>query len=573
MPGSPITPELVQEVLGVAPHVTVVGDLALDGWWTGRAQRISREAPAPVVEVTRRTHAPGQAANTAANLAALGARVRLVGVVGDDPDGRELLALLRAAGVDVTGVVVDGPITPAKKRVVAGDQVLVRIDEVREEPWPAAALEAVAARVGPALAGADALLVCDYGAGMLTGPVRAALEVARPGVRTVAVDAHDLAPWADLRPDVVTPNAAEAELLLGVPLGDAGTGDQVERPAGGPADPGGDRVDEVVRAGAALLAASGAAAAVVTLDVAGTVTLEPGHPPHRTYAEPASEAQASGAGDTFVAALTLARAAGLPLAVAADLAQAAADVVVHRPGTSVCTAEQLLDRWQRRRGALPAHELVARLADERAQGRRIVFTNGCFDVLHRGHTTSLEQAARLGDVLVVAVNGDDSVARLKGPGRPINPAEDRAAVLAALACVDYVTVFDTDTPIPLLEEIRPDVYAKGGDYTPEMLAEAGVVRAYGGELRMLDYVADRSTTLMVERIREVGGTVPTARPAGVAGGPAAPGAPGSGGGSIVADVPAGRAAAGATAGEPRATAPATRGDRGGDAAGPTPRSR
>nr|WP_090029784.1 D-glycero-beta-D-manno-heptose 1-phosphate adenylyltransferase [Cellulomonas marina] len=484
-----MTPELVQEVLGVAPHVTVVGDLALDGWWSGPARRMTREAPAPVVEVSQRSHAPGQAANTAANLAALGAHVRLVGLVGDDPDGHRLLDLLREAGVDVSMVVVDGGRTPAKKRILAGDQVLVRIDEGPDEPWSAATLEALADGVAVAAAGADALLVCDYGGGSLDGPVHAALAAARPGVRVVAVDAHDLRPWADLSPDLVTPNAAEAAVLLGGPLG----GPQGE-----------DRPGEAERRAPDLLAAAGARAAVVTLDREGTVTLEPGQEPHRTWAEPADESQASGAGDTFVAALTLARAAGLPLTVAADLAQAAADVVVRSPGTSVCTARQLLARWEARHGALPAHELVARLAGERAAGRRIVFTNGCFDVLHRGHTTSLEQAGRLGDVLVVAVNGDDSVRRLKGPGRPINTAEDRAAVLAALACVDYVTVFDTDTPIPLLEQIRPDVYAKGGDYTPEMLAEAAVVQAYGGEVRMLDYVADRSTTAVVERIRVTG---------------------------------------------------------------------
>ena len=140
---------------------------------------------------------------------------------------------------------------------------------------------------------------------------------------------------------------------------------------------------------------------------------------------------------------------------------------------------------------------------ERAAGRRVVLTNGCFDVLHRGHTTSLAQAARLGDLLVVAVNSDDSVRRLKGPQRPINTASDRASVLAALSCVDYVTVFETDTPIPLLELVKPDVYAKGGDYTPEMMAETAVVRSYGGEVRILDFVPAHSTTDVVTRIRSL----------------------------------------------------------------------
>ncbi|MFD1214460.1 D-glycero-beta-D-manno-heptose 1-phosphate adenylyltransferase, partial [Arthrobacter sp. GCM10027362] len=254
---------------------------------------------------------------------------------------------------------------------------------------------------------------------------------------------------------------------------------------------------------AELLEATGAEAAVVTLDKDGTVLLsrhDGGS--HRTWARAAAEKQASGAGDTFVAALTLARAAGLPLTTCLDLAQAAADVVVHRAGTSVCSATDLAAHL---RGfadtVLPAHELVRRIADERAAGRRVVLTNGCFDVLHRGHTRYLNQAKQLGDVLVVALNGDESVRRLKGPDRPINPIGDRAAVIAALSCVDYVTVFDTDTPVPLINALRPDVYAKGGDYSPQMLAETPAVEAYGGTVSILDYVAEHSTTAVVRRIR------------------------------------------------------------------------
>ncbi|WP_414171912.1 D-glycero-beta-D-manno-heptose 1-phosphate adenylyltransferase [Clavibacter tessellarius] len=244
-----------------------------------------------------------------------------------------------------------------------------------------------------------------------------------------------------------------------------------------------------------MLAASGSATAVVTLDRDGTVVLGAGEP-YRTRAHPVPEKQASGAGDTFVAALTLARAVGLPLAVSADFAQAAADVVVRLPGTSVCSAATLADHLgETRSRTVSQGELVDLVAAERAAGRRIVFTNGCFDVLHRGHTTYLRQAKRLGDVLVVALNSDDSVRRLKGSDRPVNTAEDRAGVLAELSCVDVITVFDTDTPIPLLEAVRPDVYAKGGDYTPEMLDETAVVRGYGGEVSILGYVPSQSTSL------------------------------------------------------------------------------
>jgi D-beta-D-heptose 7-phosphate kinase/D-beta-D-heptose 1-phosphate adenosyltransferase len=241
---------------------------------------------------------------------------------------------------------------------------------------------------------------------------------------------------------------------------------------------------------------------VTTLDGEGTLLHRRGHRPFRTYAEPAPDHMSTGAGDTFTAAFALWLAAGGDPEEAADAAQAAAGVVVRRPGTATCTLHELLRATRHVEGPVQTPRALAKRIDEhRRRGRRIVFTNGCFDVLHRGHVTYLDQARRLGDVLVVAVNSDDSVARLKGPGRPINRCEDRMSVLAALNCVDYVTQFSEDTPERLLSMIRPDLYVKGGDYTPEMLPEAPLVRALGGEVRVLDYVPDRSTTAIVERIR------------------------------------------------------------------------
>jgi rfaE bifunctional protein nucleotidyltransferase chain/domain len=284
-----------------------------------------------------------------------------------------------------------------------------------------------------------------------------------------------------LAPTAVTPNAGETERLLGRSLG-------------------ADRVASAVRRRDELLAATGAAGVVVTLDRDGTVVHD-ADGSSRTTAHPAPDAQANGAGDTFAAALTLALAGGETLADAAVYAQLAADVVVQRPGTSVCTREALVARVDGPTRVLDADRLEAALDADRRAGKRIVFTNGCFDVLHVGHITSLKQAKQLGDVLVVAVNDDDSVRRLKGPGRPINAAADRARVLAELASVDYVTVFDSDTAIPLLERLRPHVYAKGGDYTPEMLEETPTVRSYGGTVQILGYVSAHSTSGMIARTR------------------------------------------------------------------------
>lgn len=490
-----LTDWLPGRIASLAPRITVVGDVMLDGWWTGLIERFCREAPAPVVELTRRDHAPGGAANTAMNLAALGARVRLAGLAGDDDAGRRLRTLLAAGGVDAAGVLGrDDTITTTKSRIIGGDQILLRLDE-QPGRLPQPALQALASVVPELVHGAEAVVVCDYGSGALDGPVREALrrclaERAAAGSRPlVVVDAHDARPWAGLSPDLVTPNAQEAAQLLGRKFA-----------------AGSDRAAAVTGARAELLRATGAQAAVVTLDRDGTVLLSRrAGGTHRTWARAASEKQASGAGDTFVAALTLARTAGLPLTTCLDLAQAAADVVVHRVGTSVCSAADLSDYLRGFAGtALPASELLRRITAERAAGRRVVLTNGCFDVLHSGHIRYLNQAKQLGDVLVVALNGDESVRRLKGPDRPINSIADRAAVIAALSCVDYVTVFDTDTPIPLINELRPEVYAKGGDYSPQMLAETPAVEAHGGTVSILDYVADQSTSAVVRRIRDSG---------------------------------------------------------------------
>jgi D-beta-D-heptose 7-phosphate kinase / D-beta-D-heptose 1-phosphate adenosyltransferase len=476
------------ELAAVAPSIAVVGDVMLDGWWTGTIDRLCREGPAPVVDIRGRSFAPGGAANTAMNLAALGARVSLVGVVGCDDAGSELLRQLEAAGVETTNVHrVPGVPTTSKTRISSAGQLLLRFDEVAAD-LPEEALAAVAQSLPGALQEQDAVVLCDYGAGALAGPVRSILlELlpARPASLLAVVDAHDPRPWAPLRPDLATPNAAEAAGMLGL---------QLPQGAARPAVLAEHRAD--------LLKATGAAAVVVTLDRDGTVLLPAGGEAHRTWAKPVAEKQASGAGDTFVAALTLARAAGLPLTTSVDLAQAAADIAVHRPGTAVCSTADLgryLESFADT--ALDAGELARELTRHRGEGQTIVLTNGCFDVLHRGHTRYLNQAKQLGDILVVALNSDDSVRLLKGPDRPINPVADRAAVIAALSCVDYVTVFDTATPIPLIDRLRPEIYAKGGDYSPEMLAETSAVESYGGRVAILDYVAERSTTALVQRIR------------------------------------------------------------------------
>jgi rfaE bifunctional protein nucleotidyltransferase chain/domain len=252
---------------------------------------------------------------------------------------------------------------------------------------------------------------------------------------------------------------------------------------------------------------------LTTVDSDGTLLHRWGRRPHRTRAVAHATQQTCGAGDTVSTAFALALAAGAEPDVAADLAQEAAGVVVDEPGTSCCTAAALLERSRRLDdglGVTSSAQLRQHVAAHRAAGRRIVFTNGCFDILHAGHVEYLRQARALGDVLVVALNSDASVRRLKGEDRPIVPEAERAGLLAALRAVDHVVLFDTESPRDLIELVRPDVYAKGGDYNVDMLPEAPLVERLGGEVVLVDYVGGRSTTEIVERIR---GQRPAVQPA------------------------------------------------------------
>ncbi|HYH31110.1 MAG TPA: D-glycero-beta-D-manno-heptose 1-phosphate adenylyltransferase [Pseudonocardia sp.] len=491
---TPAPAALAGRITARAPRVVVVGDALLDGWLSGPARRLGRDGPVPVVELAETRSAPGGAGNAAANLAALGARAELVAVLGDDADARTLRELLQDAGVE-TGrcVTEDGRATPVKRRLVSAGQPLARYDAGPDGPPGRDTTAALVSALEASLeTGPDAVLVADYGLGAVGPQLRAALQRHRDRIPLLVVDARAGDGWAAVRPDVVTPNAAEAAALIGEPepVGSAGAGNRAEWALAHRAD---------------LVATAGGGDVLVTLDVDGAVRLpaDPAAPAQRTTASPGPESRACGAGDTFTAACTAALAAGIAPEPALVLAQAAADVVVAREGTAVCSAGALTARLAARdRGGLLAHrDLLAIVAEQRRRGHRVVFTNGCFDVLHRGHVAYLRQARALGDVLVVALNDDESVARLKGPERPVNPLEDRAGVVGAIECVDLVTSFAEDTPVELIEAVRPDVYTKGGDYTPQMLPETPTVERLGGEVRVLDYLSDHSTTAIVGRIR------------------------------------------------------------------------
>ncbi|HYT25357.1 MAG TPA: D-glycero-beta-D-manno-heptose 1-phosphate adenylyltransferase [Actinomycetota bacterium] len=470
--------------------VLVLGESILDVYLRGSSTRLCREAPVPVVDVAGRAEAPGGAANAAVNARALGARVTFLSVVGDDREGAAVLALLAEAGVDARRVLVrPGRRTLAKHRVVADGQVLVRFDEggggATDEGSDAELAELLAAEA----AGHDAVLVSDYGYGVLGAAVAGVLRrLQAEAPRVLVVDARHPTAYRGVGATAVKPNYDEAVQLLG----------------GGRFDPRGSRADQLERQGRRILSLLGAEVAAVTLDTEGAVLFERDGPPYRTYARPAASARAAGAGDTFSSALTLALAAGAGVPAAGELASAAAAVVVAADGTAVCPRAALEEAVGGDRRIVTAAELAARASLYRRQGRRIVFTNGCFDILHRGHITYLNRAKTLGDVLVVGVNADAGVRRLKGPDRPLNALDDRMAVLAALSCIDHLVAFEDDTPAELIRAVRPDVFVKGGDYRRDTVPEGPLVESLGGAVEILPFLEARSTTGIVERIRAGG---------------------------------------------------------------------
>ena len=481
--------EIVDSFKGL--RALVVGEAILDTYLDGTAGRVSQEAPVPVVTLTGRRHVAGGAANTAVNVRCLGAEATLLSVVGDDADGDLLREALVAAGVETDAVLtVPGRATLAKNRVFAASQMLVRFDAGSTDAVDEETERALVERLGRLFSQADAVIVSDYAYGILTPAVIAALaEVERRDPRVIVVDSRDLRAFRAVRPTAVKPNFDEALGLL-APVEADGEG----------------RAELIAAAGERILDETGARIAAVTLDADGAVLVERGRSAYRTYRAPASSRSPTGAGDTFASALALALAAGADAPEAAEIASAAAALVVGKEGTSACTAEELRETLSGGAKHLEdRRRLMLRTQLEREQGRRIVFTNGVFDILHRGHVTLLSRAKELGDVLVVGVNSDDSVRRLKGPERPVNPLEDRVQVLAALSSVDYIVAFDEDTPHELIRAIRPDVFVKGGDYTRETLPETELVESLGGEVRILPFVEDRSTTGVIERIRTLEG--------------------------------------------------------------------
>jgi D-beta-D-heptose 7-phosphate kinase/D-beta-D-heptose 1-phosphate adenosyltransferase len=471
-------------------RVAVIGDVMLDVYVQGSMERISPEAPVPVLEAKSERWEVGGAANVARCLADLGAEVRLSGVVGADREGERLIAMARQLRFDVGGVVLDqSRPTTCKTRLVAGCQQVLRLDrECR-----AAIAGDIARRVLGQTVGlcrwADAVILSDYAKGVLTEAICRAAIGAADG-KPLVVDPKSL-PWDRYRgATVIKPNCGEAARFAGAPV---------------------DSEAQAFAVACRLADSVSATHALITRGAAG-VTLAARRGDGRDGAFdavhfpacPRELVDVTGAGDVVSAALALALAAGADVRVATWLANVAAGTKVGKLGTASVSAAEVLAALGRQAGC--QHKLLARpaacaLAEElRRRGKRVVFTNGCFDLLHVGHVRYLERSRALGDALIVGINSDASVGRLKGPGRPLQPEGDRAQIVASQASVDAVVLFEEDTPWELIRAIRPDVLTKGADYqTPRNVVGWDLLESWNGQVVLIDLVAGCSTTALIKR--------------------------------------------------------------------------
>jgi D-beta-D-heptose 7-phosphate kinase / D-beta-D-heptose 1-phosphate adenosyltransferase len=474
--------------------VLTLGEAILDSYLIGNTERLCREAPVPIVDIRDRRDVPGGAAHAAVNVATLGGQSIFLTVLGEDAAGSTLLQSLRERGVNTDHIIFDAHHqTLIKQRITSGEQIVVRCDQGSTDTIRPELEQQLVAQLENLAAECDVILVSDYAYGIITPVIVDALvRLRRRFEGILAIDSKRLSLFAECHPTLIKPSYEQAVEMLPVSPSQNGM-----------------RATQMEDQQAELLRLTGAQIAAVTMDSDGALIFEKGQPPYRTYTQPADHANAVGAGDTYISAFSLALAAGATTRDAADLAACAGQVVVKEPGTTPCSWQALLDHLHQQQGecikrVIDRQRLAEIVISHRQRGRRIVFTNGCFDILHAGHVKYLAQARAQGDVLIVGVNSDASIARLKGPERPINPLRDRIEVLSALESVDHLISFDEDTPVELIKIVCPDVFVKGGDYSEDSLPEASLVKELGGRIEIMPYILDRSTTRIIETIRRNG---------------------------------------------------------------------
>ncbi len=461
-------------------QVLVVGDVMLDRYWYGGTSRISPEAPVPVVKVEHTDDRSGGAGNVALNIAALGSGATLIGVTGKDEAAARLQEQLEAAQIACDFVQDAEHPTITKLRVISRQQQLIRMDF--EESHSGKHEAELARKVDKRLAGIGVVILSDYAKGTLSHS-ESLISLAKKAGVSVLVDPKGSDFECYRGATLLTPNLHEFETVVGACASE----------------------NELVEKGLALREHLDLEALLITRGEHGMTLLRDGQPELHLPARAREVYDVTGAGDTVIAVLGSAIAAGESLPNAVALANLAAGIVVGKLGTAAISAPELRRAIQAEQGAergvMTQDQLAIVLADARAHKEKIVFTNGCFDILHAGHVGYLEDARKLGDRLVVAVNDDQSVTRLKGEGRPVNPVDRRMTVLAGLEAVDWVTSYGDDTPENLLQLLKPDVLVKGGDYDKKGVVGWEIVESYGGEVQVLSFFDNCSTTAIVDKIR------------------------------------------------------------------------
>ncbi len=459
-------------------RVLIVGDVMLDRYWFGDTGRISPEAPVPVVNVRNIDNRPGGAGNVALNITALGGNATLIGVIGHDEAGTTLGNQLTGAKVQHDLCPIDNIPTTIKLRVISRHQQLLRIDF--EESHHHVSPDLLIPRFKKHLANANLVILSDYSKGTLSDP-RQFIQLANAAKVTVVVDpkSTDFSRYANA--DIITPNFKEFEAVVGVCHTE----------------------QEIIDKGRALLEKFNIGALLITRGEDGMTLIESEHVSHLpAYAREVFDV--TGAGDTVIGTLGTAIAAGSDFISATALANVAASLVVGKLGAATVSTPELqvalTGKTSFATGILNEEQLLRAVQEVRSQGKKVVFTNGCFDVIHAGHVTSLKLAKELGDYLIVAVNSDESIRKLKGNNRPINHLDHRMTVLASLDVVDWVIPFTDDTPERLLQLIKPDVLAKGSDYTVSQIVGADIVRAYGGEVRIVKHEIKTSSTSILNQL-------------------------------------------------------------------------
>jgi len=460
-------------------RIIVIGDVMLDRYWSGQAARISPEAPVPVVKVKNIEDRIGGAGNVALNIAKLGGKVTLIGVVGDDAEGKALKDLLEAEGVDCEFIVEPTIRSICKLRVMAQHQQLIRIDF--EETPIQFDRTALTSALEKHLPNHNVVVFSDYGKGTLA-EVSSYINLAKQSGAKVLVDPKRLDYESYANADVITPNLSELKAVVGVT----------------------ETEEQLIAKGQALLDQHKIDTLLLTRSEAG-MTLIQHDQVHSLPAQAKDVFDVTGAGDTVIAVMALGVSLDLPLQVAMYLANLSGGVVVGKLGTSTVSPHELAQALHSSKetvyGVVAEDDLLDLFAKAKAQGEKIIMTNGCFDLLHAGHVAYLEQARALGDRLCVAVNADSSVKILKGNSRPINKLAERMTVLAALACVDWVVPFEEETPERIYTKLLPNVLVKGGDYTSDQVVGGQAVIKAGGEVKILQFVEGQSTTSMIDKAK------------------------------------------------------------------------